>query len=102
MQDEHGVTSSSLNHAFRILEAPAVKAILAASAGVLAVNSSTWFYEEVIRQSDLSQSDLYDEAEVICKETTTRAWIRIVGSQRAGRREPDRTFTLHQRRRQPK
>jgi hypothetical protein len=100
--DEHGFTSSSLTHAFRILEAPVLKATLAASSGVLAVISSTWFYEEVIWQSDLSRSDSYGEAEVICKETTTRAWIRIVESRRAKRREPRRDFTLYQRRRQAK
>jgi class 3 adenylate cyclase len=98
VRDEHGVTSSSLTHAFRILEAPVFKATLAASAGVLAVISSTWFYDEVIWQSDLSQSDSYEQAEVTCKETTARAWIRIVGNRRR-RREPGRNFTLYQRRR---
>jgi hypothetical protein len=102
VQDEHGVTSSSLTHTFRILEAPVLKAALAASSGVLAIISSTWFYEEVIWQSDLSQSDSYEEAEVTCKETTTRAWIRVVGARRAKRRDQARTFTLYQRRRQPK
>jgi class 3 adenylate cyclase len=102
VQDEHGVTSSSLTHTFRILEAPVLKATLAASSGVLAIISSTWFYDEVIWQSDLSQSDSYEEAEVTCKETTTRAWIRVVGARRAKRRDPVRTFTLYQRRRPAK
>ena len=49
--DEHGVTAASVNLAFRLLDASALKAALAGSPGVLAVIASSWFFEEVVRHS---------------------------------------------------
>lgn len=97
--DEHGVTSSSINHAFRILDAAEFKTAFEESAGVLAVISSGWFYDEVIRHCDSGRGDAYVGIKVTNKETTTRAWIRVVQQRRVRRREP-RPFQLHQRRRQ--
>lgn len=77
--DEFGVTGSSINRTFRILDADEVKARFAAAAGVLAIIGSTWFYDEVIRNSDWSRVKSYVAVEVNNKETRTRAWVRIVG-----------------------
>ncbi len=49
--DEHGATAASINLTFRLLESGPVKAALASSAGVLAVITSSWFFEEVVRHS---------------------------------------------------
>jgi tetratricopeptide (TPR) repeat protein len=71
--DEHGVTAASVTLAFRLLEAPALKAALAGSSGLLAVIASSWFFEEVVRHSSLAPA--YRPAEVAVKETTTTGWI---------------------------
>ena len=76
--DEFGVTGSSINRTFRILDADEVKARFAAATGVLAIIGSTWFYDEVIRNSDWSRVKSYVAVEVNNKETRTRAWVRIV------------------------
>lgn len=83
--DEHGVTSVAINHTFRILDAAAVKSALADSDAVLAVVSSGWFFDDVVRQSDLSQHDGYSAVEIVNKETITQAWLRLVGDRRRPR-----------------
>lgn len=76
--DEHGVTGASIIHAFRLLEAHAFKATLAANAALMAVISSAWFFEEVIRHSENSSAAAYRLTDVTHKETTTQAWIRLI------------------------
>jgi hypothetical protein len=98
VEDEHGVTSSSINHTFRILEARAIKVAFAESTGILAVIGSSWFFEEVIRQSDWSEAHAYTAVDVVNKETETRAWIRTVGRSRAKRRKPNTLQRLTPRR----
>ena len=72
--DEHGATGASVNLAFRLLECGPVKAALAASAGVLAVIASSWFFEEVVRHSAAGAA-AYRPVRVAVKETTTTGWI---------------------------
>ena len=71
--DAHGVTSTSVNLAFRLLEAPPLKQALVRSSGVLAVITSQWFFEEVIRHSDVAAR--YRPVGVAVKETATTGWI---------------------------
>ena len=71
--DEYGVTSASVNLTFRLLQAGALKAALAASPGVLAVIASSWFFEQVVRHS--SAAPAYHQVEVAEKETTTDSWV---------------------------
>lgn len=78
--DDHGVTGSSINHTFRLLEADALKSALAASSAVLAIIGSAWFFDEVIRHSERSDVTSYRPAEVTNKETITQAWIRLLGT----------------------
>jgi tetratricopeptide (TPR) repeat protein len=75
--DEHGVTAASVNRAFRLLEAPALKAALAGSPGVLALAASTWFFDEVIRHSAAAYPASYRPVRVTVKETNTVAWIAL-------------------------
>ncbi len=75
--DSHGVVGTAVNHAFRLLDAPPFKASFAASDGVLAVITSSWFYEEVVWHSTVR--DAYVSIPVSVKETTTIAWARLPG-----------------------
>jgi len=76
--DRHGVTGAALIHAVRLLDSTTLKGALAASSEELAIASSSWFYDEVIRHSEHSQATAYTPATVTSKETTTSAWIRLV------------------------
>ena len=58
---------------FRLLEASALKAALAKSPGVLAVITSSWFFEEVVRHCTIASA--YQPVDVAVKETTTIGWI---------------------------
>jgi tetratricopeptide (TPR) repeat protein len=72
--DDHGVTAASINLAFRLLEASALKAALAGSPGVLALIVSTWYFDEVVRHSPASHPATYRPIRVAVKETTTVGW----------------------------
>jgi tetratricopeptide (TPR) repeat protein len=75
--DEHGVTAAAVNLAFRLVEAPALKAALARSAGALAVICSSWFFDEVIAHCEEAVSAGYRRAEVRVKETAAVGWIAL-------------------------
>lgn len=76
--DPHGVTGSAINHACRLLDADVLRNAQANSSAVLAVIGSAWFFDEVIRHSELSQAKAYRRVEVSNKETTTHAWVRLL------------------------
>jgi class 3 adenylate cyclase len=73
--DEHGVTGMAINMAFRLLDADALKDELHGSPGVLALITSQWIYDEVIRHSPQSKPGRYRRIEVANKETRAVAWI---------------------------
>jgi hypothetical protein len=73
--DSHGATSNSLNHAFRLLEARPLKTALARSAGVLALITSEWFFEEVTRHSTVTDPATFRQFQIEVKETVAPAWI---------------------------
>lgn len=73
--DRHGVTAVSVNLAFRLLDAKPVKDVLAESSGVLAVITSEWFFEEVVRHSVDVDPATYRPVQVVVKETATVGWI---------------------------
>jgi class 3 adenylate cyclase len=75
--DEHGTTAAAVNLAFRLSDADALKAALAASPGVLAVITSSWFFQEVVRHNPACNADAYRRVRVAVKETTTIGWIHI-------------------------
>lgn len=75
--DEHGVTAAAVNLAFRLVEAPALKAALTRSAGVLAVICSSSFFDEVIAHCPGAVSAGYRRAEARVKETAAVAWIAL-------------------------
>ena len=75
--DAHGTTGSAIVHAFRLLNSGVVRKSLAWSDSDLAVIASAWYHDEIIRHSPLS--GCYEPVVVQEKETTARAWIRLVG-----------------------
>lgn len=78
--DDFGVTAKSINLAFRLLDAPQLKAALAESPGVLALIVSSWFYNEVVRHSDVEDAATYRRTRVTVKETAVHAWICLPDS----------------------
>ena len=73
--DDHGVTAGSINLAFRLLDSFWLKEALAGYSGVLAVITSSWFYEEVVRHSPVATVVAYHSVPVAVKETMTTGWI---------------------------
>ena len=74
--DAHGTTGSAIVHAFRLLNSVVLRKSLAWSGSDLAVIASTYYHDEIIRHSPLS--GCYEPVLVQEKETTARAWIRLV------------------------
>ncbi|WP_285485230.1 WD40 repeat domain-containing protein [Amycolatopsis sp. NBRC 101858] len=62
-------------HATRLRDADVVKDALAGSRGVLAVVTSDWFYQQVVRQSRAIDPRVYRQIRVRAKETTAIAWL---------------------------
>jgi tetratricopeptide (TPR) repeat protein len=75
--DAYGVTGTAVNLAFRLLEAGQLKQALAASPGVLAVITSGWFYEEVIRHTEACAPATWRRMLVTVKETRQDGWISL-------------------------
>jgi tetratricopeptide (TPR) repeat protein len=75
--DDHGVTSAALNLAFRLVDAAPLKDALANSPGVLALISSAWFFDDVVRHTPRASPATYRLVGVSEKETTTVGWIAL-------------------------
>jgi tetratricopeptide (TPR) repeat protein len=75
--DRHGVTSAAVNHTFRLLDAEPLKTALADSSGELALITSSWFFEDVVRHSLIVDPATFRPARVSKKETSTVAWIAL-------------------------
>ncbi|MBW8486848.1 effector-associated domain 2-containing protein [Actinomadura parmotrematis] len=76
--DGHGIVGTAVNHAFRLMEAPAFKE--AGAAHRLALIVSDRFHEDVVRRDEgLVDPSLYRPLEVVSKETTATGWVRLLG-----------------------
>src|SRR5216683_6286369 len=75
--DDHGMTGAAINLAFRLLDARPLKTALAASAGVLALIASSWFYDEVVRHAAAGVSASYRRVRVVVKEGSAVGWISL-------------------------
>jgi tetratricopeptide (TPR) repeat protein len=84
--DAHGSAGTSINRAFRLIDGPAVKAVLRESPGVLALIVSDWFYDEVVRHHPAAQPSAFRRVRVVNKETDMIAWVRVL----AAREPPSR------------
>ena len=76
----HGVVAGAINMAFRLLDAAPLRQALRDSSGVLAMIASSWFYDEVIRNSPEFRSGAYFPALIDLKETNTTGWISTPGN----------------------
>jgi len=77
LHDAYGVTGTAVNLAFRLLEAGQLKQALAGSPGVLAVITSAWFYEEVVRHTEQCAPATWRRVLVMVKETREDGWISL-------------------------
>ena len=75
--DDHGVTGVSVNLTFRLLDATPLKSALAESPGVLALVTSSWFFDEVVRHSPAANPLAYRPVRVAVKETDITAWVHL-------------------------
>lgn len=73
--DDHGVTSAAINLAFRLLDARTLKTALAGSPGVLALITSSWFFDEVVRHSTVSDHTTYRPARVVVTLSMARTLL---------------------------
>ena len=85
--DAHGYAGTSINRAFRLIEASASKTALRQSSGVVALVVSDWFYDEVVRHCQEAEPSCFRKVHVTVKESKMTAWIRIL--------EPDEPSMLH-------
>ncbi|XVQ11366.1 hypothetical protein ACQP1W_01960 [Spirillospora sp. CA-255316] len=76
-QDEHGVSGTAANVAFRLLDAKPLKHALAHSAGALAVIASDRIFHDVIRHTPGSRADSYRHVYVSERGTEADAWIGL-------------------------
>jgi hypothetical protein len=75
--DEYGVTSSSINFTFRLLASEPLRRGLSKSTSVLAVITSTGFFDEVVRHSAVPVAS-YHPVQISVKETETFGWMYLV------------------------
>jgi len=75
--DDHGVAGASINLTFRLLDAGPLKSALAESPGVLALVTSSWFFDEVVRHSPTTHPTAYRPIRVRVKETDTVGWVHL-------------------------
>ncbi|GAB2962483.1 ATP-binding protein [Saccharothrix stipae] len=75
--DEQGVTGAAVVLAFRLLDARPLKVALADSPGVLAMITSSWFYEEVVRNGTSVDPATYRRVPVAVKEVDTVGWVAL-------------------------
>lgn len=82
-QDAHGWAGVSVNRAFRLIDAPACRAALRDSSGVLALIVSDWFYDEVVRHHAAAAPARFRQVYVVAKETEMAAWVRVLDAAEA-------------------
>ncbi|HEV2778038.1 MAG TPA: hypothetical protein VGX25_01430 [Actinophytocola sp.] len=75
--DPYGVTAASVNLTFRLVDCQPVKTALGQSPGMLAVITSEWFFDEVVRHSGVIDPATYRPVQVDEKETSTVGWISL-------------------------
>ncbi|MEU4446955.1 hypothetical protein AB0K14_07780 [Actinosynnema sp. NPDC050801] len=75
--DDHGVTSTPLTTAFRLLDAAPLKTALADSPGLLAMVVSPVVFNDVVRHSAVIDPATFRPIRVTVKELRDHAWIAL-------------------------
>ena len=76
--DAHGYAGTSINRAFRLIEASASRTALRQSSGAVALVVSDWFYDEVVRHCPDAEPSCFRKVHLTVKDSKMRAWIRIL------------------------
>ena len=76
--DAYGSAGTSVNRAFRLIEASASRTALRHSSGVIALIVSDWFYDEVVRHHPAAEPSCFRRVHVAIKETVMTAWVRVL------------------------
>lgn len=76
---EHGVSGSAVDLAYRLLDAPPLKAALDATSAAVALIVSSRFYDEVVRHSPDSEPAAFRQIRFAVREIMTTGWIRLPG-----------------------
>jgi hypothetical protein len=76
--DTHGYAGTSINQAFRLIEASASRTALSQSSGVVALVVSDWFYDEVVRHCPDAEPSCFRKVHMKVKSSKMTAWIRIL------------------------
>ena len=75
--DRHGVVGAAIDHTFRLVDAPPLKAALAGSLDAYALVVSDWFYSDVVYHHQDARPDTYRNVGCEVKGTRLSAWLRI-------------------------
>ncbi len=75
--DDHGVVGRAIDHTFRMLNTSELKAALAQSTSALAIITSSWFYDEVIRHGPPHIRSTFRPVHLLMKDAGTTAWISL-------------------------
>ncbi|WP_308257249.1 ATP-binding protein [Saccharothrix luteola] len=75
--DGHGVTSTAVTTAFRLLDAPPLRQALADSPGLVALVVSRWLFDEVVRHCAGLDPATFRPVPVRVKEVRDTAWIAL-------------------------
>ena len=78
-QDAHGFAGTSINQAFRLIDAPEPRIALRNSAAVVVLIVSDWFYDDVVRHYEAAAPSDFRQVQVAVKETDMKAWVRVLG-----------------------
>ncbi|HEU5160984.1 MAG TPA: hypothetical protein VFU43_28565 [Streptosporangiaceae bacterium] len=75
-RDDHGLAGTAVNHLFRLLDAPVLRAALAAAGSELALIVSDHYYECVVRQRpSMTESAAFRPVAIKVKQTRDHGWI---------------------------
>lgn len=75
--DRHGVVGAAIDHTFRLVDAPPLKAALANSVDACALVVSDWFYGDVVYHHPDAQPGSYRKVGCEVKGTPLSAWLRV-------------------------
>jgi hypothetical protein len=75
--DQHGVVGAAIDHTFRMVDAPPLKAALAGSLDSCVLMVSEWFYSDVVFHHLDARPDAYRHVGCEVKDTELSAWLRV-------------------------
>jgi hypothetical protein len=75
--DKHGVVGAAIDHTFRLVDAPPLRAALAGSLDACALIVSDWFYSDVVYHHREARPDIYRPVGCEVKGIELSAWLRV-------------------------